>query len=164
MQFTLFCTIYNGVINTEQGKGSYVNMLLSTGWRENVQNQLLERHQEDHMNTPDKIKAIFDEQFREFGEPIQELAEMTEKDGIYRYKAYDRAMDIEYAADKITIYQIMFSVDGREVKKSTSAELIFNGKVFVHSIPETQSNDHINTAKIESLMQQCFTIGITVRY
>ena len=139
-------------------------MLLSTGWRENVQNQLLERKQEDGMNHPDKIKAIVDQQFDAFCQPIMALTSVSQEADFYRYKAYDRAMDVEYGPDKITFHQVMFSADGREIKKTATAELIFNGSVFVHSIKDSQSNEYINTAKIESIMQQSFTLGIAVRF
>lgn len=137
-------------------------MLLDVNWRTSVQNYLLERAQEDSMKMPVKVKELVDTQFNEFSEPIKELTEIIQGDGFYRYKAYDRAMDVEYSDNKIVFSRVMFSAEGKETDKENFIELNHDGRVFVHSI-EGRQDEYINKAKIENIIKKCFELGIALR-
>lgn len=138
-------------------------MLLDTSWRSRIQDNLVQRAQEDSMKTPEKVKELIDIQFAEFVEPIKELMEITENNDFYRYKAYDRAMDVEFSNNKIVFSRVMFSACGKEITKEYVAELNHNGSVFVQVIGKGQPDEYINTAKIEKIIKNCFSLGIGLR-
>ncbi|WP_113671184.1 hypothetical protein [Vallitalea guaymasensis] len=138
-------------------------MLLDTSWRKGVQDRLLERAQEDSMKTPQDVKKLVNTQFNEFSEPINKFTKIIENQDFYRYKAYDRAMDVEFSNSKIIFYRVMFSAEGKEVSKEHVAELTHNGRVFVHIIGNGQPDEYVNTPKVENIMYKCFCFGIVLR-
>lgn len=84
------------------------------------------------MNTLEKVNELIDKQLKELSKPFRELTEIIANDRFNRYKAYDRAMDVDCLEHKIIFYRVKFLSGGREVEKEKLSALGHNGKTFVY--------------------------------
>lgn len=140
------------------------DMILDTNWRSSFYEAITEREQEDNMKTKDDVKKFFEAQFMEFSQPIKHLTNVYDKDGLRYYKAYDRAIGVDFKDDIIKFYRIPLSSKGIEVEKELFKELTHNGEVFVEMIGNGQRDQFVNKSFIEIIFQKGFQAGQAVRY
>lgn len=73
-------------------------------------------------------------------------------------------MDAEYLEHKIILYRVKFLLEEREIEKEKFIAYGHNDKTFVHISRNRQRDEYINTAKVENIIEECFTLGIALRY
>ncbi|EON73969.1 hypothetical protein [Lysinibacillus sphaericus] len=137
-------------------------MNIDKGWRSSVQAELLRRAQEDNMKSVEVVKELVEAQFKDFAQPIEELTDIIADNDQIRYKAYDRALDVNYASDVITFYRVKFSSNGEQKERKFFAEISTNDDgIFV--VYDNDREEYINEAYIERILKEAFFIGISLR-